>query len=925
VEFRVLGPLEVVGDDGGVVPLGGPRQRALLGALLLDAGRAVPTGRLVETVWELPPASAEHAVQVYVSKLRKALAATGGGGERIVLRRGGYAALVEPEELDLARFRALTREAAAAGDPEAAARALSAALALWRGEPLACLDRVPVAEHARSALQEERLAAVEARVDAELALCRHAELVGELRRLVAAHPEREALWARLMLALYRSGRQTEALETFTLARTRLVELLGLEPGRELRELQRRVLEQDPTLETTAPLVSAASRRRVRLPSPPSSFVGREAELAAAGTLLAEGGTRLLSVLGPGGIGKTRFAIELARTVAGRFEEVAWVGLESLQDHALVPAEIARALDVDTVSRDPVDAVSRELGEQRVLLVLDNLEHLLEAAGELHRLLTLAPGLHVVVTSREPLRLSSEQRYLLGPLHAADATRLFATRARAVGAAVDPADPAVDSLCAHLDQLPLAIELAASHADSQSPTELLMVLDRALDLDGRRDPAQRQRTLRATIDWSYRLLDDEQQRIFRALGVFAGGCTPEAAEQVAGATAAALQTIVDTSLLNASNERYSLLETIRRFARQQLETIGELEALITAHAAYFAATIGPMWRSIRNFDEEATAALDIDLDNARLALVSAFGAHDGDMAAALLVGLMPYWLRRGLPGEAMTAAERYLALDRGRVASAARLEGDLAASEILRFFGDPLRARTLKLECLDLARRRPELELPNLGVNGRSAVMALLSDLSDLDLRFEDAKAARLHATESLALRRGEDTPNGIAHALNAVSIVEQYEGRFDEAAAAAEESAEILESIGSREVHSARIGQAESELLRGRTSVAIELLIEHLPALDPQEDALDGIYGLLVAMQVLAARERHDDVRVLGDTVRDLLEETGFVLPPWDAERLGSLLQAYDSGDAADGSDAVLTPDQALRVAIEALRGLDRP
>lgn len=256
----MLGQLEVV-DDGGSwsAPLGGMKQRAVLATLLLDAGRPVATNRVIESVWDDPPASAAHAVEVYVSKLRKAFAAHGNGGERIARRNGGYVALIGPEELDLSRFRALTRRAATAsssGDPATASRILAAALGLWRGEPLACIEGTPLAEHARDELEDERLAAVEALMDAELALGRHARVIDEMRRLVAVHPDREQLWFRLILALYRSGRQVEALETYARVRVRLLNRLGIQPSRQLRDLQRSILEQDPELEAPAGASSA---------------------------------------------------------------------------------------------------------------------------------------------------------------------------------------------------------------------------------------------------------------------------------------------------------------------------------------------------------------------------------------------------------------------------------------------------------------------------------------------------------------------------------------------------------------------------------------------------------------------------------------------------------------------------------------------
>ena len=245
MEFRILGPIEVLDDDGESLPLGGGLARALLSALLLDAGMAVTRESLIDGLWASPPATAPHGLEVSASRLRRTI-----GRNRIVCHGSAYRIEVNAAELDLARFRTLAksgRAAAAAGAMEEAATALSAALGVWRGDALACLNGEPFARDARAFLQEERLSALETAIDVDLALGRHDELVSELRRLVAVHPTRERLWGRLMVALYRCGRQIDALEAFTRLRSRLRDELGLEPGPEVRAVHRSILEHDPTL------------------------------------------------------------------------------------------------------------------------------------------------------------------------------------------------------------------------------------------------------------------------------------------------------------------------------------------------------------------------------------------------------------------------------------------------------------------------------------------------------------------------------------------------------------------------------------------------------------------------------------------------------------------------------------------------------
>jgi predicted ATPase/DNA-binding SARP family transcriptional activator len=890
VEFRVLGPVEVVGDDGHqAASLGGTKQRALLGALLLDAGRPVARARLIEAVWDDPPASAGHAVEVYVSKLRKSLAGSV-GEDRIARRNDGYVAVVPPDELDLGRFRALAAQAAAfraGGDLAGAGRMLSQALELWRGEPLACVDGAPIAQVARRELREEWLAAVEARVDVELALGCHAELVAELRRLVAAHPERELLWGKLMVALYRAGRQCEALETFRLARARLLEQLGLEPGRELRDLERRILEQDPDLDAPRERTALATPRPSSLPAPPSSFVGRPAELAAADGLLCEPDTRLVTVLGPGGVGKTRFAIELADAAAHRFDEVAWVGLEALHDPALVPTEIARALDADTGEHDRLAALERRLGERRVLLVLDNLEHVLDAAGDLHELLARCPGLHLLVTSREPLRLSSEQRYVLGPLHTADAQRLFVARARAVGAAVDPADPAVAVLCDRLDRLPLAIELAASHTDTQTPAQLLLVLGRVLDLDGRRDPAQRQRTLRATIDWSYRRLDDEQKRVFRALGVFAGGCTPEAARDVAGASSATLRALVDKNLLDETGGRHTMLDTIHEYVRDKLAHDMAEMRIRAAHAGWYAALVTRAAHLTGEAQVDAADAIDADVANLEAALWHLV-RHDPDRALDLCEPLHPHGEQRH-PAWYLRLVESVLA-SAPSVDSVGRGRALFASACLAAQTGDWSLARERSREALALARRIGDDEGYADALRWQGAVA----------MEEGNSGEAIAHLEEALTLSRLTGARARVRSALHLLGEARAVAGDLEGATAALTESLQLSEELGEEAWGTAtRHSLADVCLDLGDPSAAWDSYADALGRavrLGDQMTIRASVGGLAASA---AGMGDHDTARSLAATMLALEEEFGGVVAPASRRRYEEALALHEGRPAA--------------------------
>jgi DNA-binding SARP family transcriptional activator len=393
LELRLLGPLEA-SVDGTLVALGPPKQRALLVQLAVHANEAVHGERLIDELWpEDPPASARHALQVYVSGLRKAL----GDPARIAARTSSYTLRLEAGELDLERFRSLATEARSrlAKDSGVASALLREALSLWRGRALAGLDGEPGVRDVVLELEDERLQATELRIDVELDEGRHAGVIPELERLLVEYPAREKLYGQLMLALYRSGRQSDALEVYQRARRRLLEELGLEPGPQLRALQAAVLRQDPALRVEP----SELRARRHLPTQPE-LTGRERELDELTELVASGGVRLVTLTGPAGVGKTRLAVAAAERLAASFPDGVWfVELGP----AAVPA-IARALDV------PEDALSQHLRDKELLLVLDGFEHVLDAATRVSPLLRAASRVKVLATSRQPLGLYGEHRY-----------------------------------------------------------------------------------------------------------------------------------------------------------------------------------------------------------------------------------------------------------------------------------------------------------------------------------------------------------------------------------------------------------------------------------------------------------------------------------------------------------------------------------
>jgi predicted ATPase len=435
-----------------------------------------------------------------------------------------------------------------------------------------------------------------------------------------------------MLALYRSGRQADALAAYRNARHILVEQLGIEPSRELRDLERDILAQSitspgaggPPRATGEPRGPAAVRRRI--PAPPTSFVGRGRELSEVAASVLSPGTRLLTLTGAGGSGKTRLALRVADAVAERFPDGAcFVAFADISDATLIYATIGDALgQLDRTGAIPADRVHERLRDLHMLLVLDNLEHLALGAETLSGLLAACPSVKLLVTSREPLHLAAERQYQVPGLNGDDAVELFIDRAHAVARGRQIDATIARRICERLDFLPLAIELAAARVKALSPREVLSRLDARLPwlTGGPRDAPQRQRTLRATIQWSYELLDSEEQQLFARLGVFAGGCTLEAAERVCGARLDTVQALVDRSLLATDqHERYRMLETIREYALERLEQAGEADRLRRLHHEYFAGMIDAeqIFAPPRNWPPRASSVLAREQKNIRAAL------------------------------------------------------------------------------------------------------------------------------------------------------------------------------------------------------------------------------------------------------------------------------------------------------------------
>lgn len=726
VGFRLLGPTEMF-VDGQSAPLPSGAERALLVLLLLSAGRTIPATTLIDRLWSESslPIDPMNALQIRVSKLRRALASY--GGELVTRERVGYRINVEPSAIDAERFVEMVRGAreranAAAGKyTDADLELFDDALALWAGDPLSDFVTEPWAMAEAARLNELRLAAVTERTQIALALGRHLEAVGNLEALVAQDPTLESLAGLLMTALYRSGRQADALDVFARTRTLLDEELGLEPSASLRSLHERVLRQDESLSgpsdsaDVAPPIGLPGPRRRRqelaleavgtLPTVVRPLIGREVQLAELGRLLTD--ERLVTLVGPGGAGKTTLALAAAVQAQAAFRDGAFgVRLAPVNDPQQVTVAVAEALGVPldgaAVDRDVLGRLTRYLERRHLLLLVDNCEHVVDAVASLvEGLLGRCPELTVLATSREALAVPDELQVLVGPLDTAPegtrandvldypAPRLFVERAHMVRPGLELADQdrlAVARIARALDGLPLAIELAAARVSSMSTGEIADRLTHrfALLTTGARTAEARQQTLRATVDWSYALLAPSEQVVFNRLSVFRGGWTLGAAEAVisdaetsAGEVLDTVGRLVERSLVvvvPGRTTRYRMLETLREYARERLIDSAEDLEQSRRHARHYSRVAEDADVALRGHGQrEALRSLRAEQPNIRAALAFLSGpSGDPDLALDLAGSLGLFWhLGRHLEGREILS--RLLDLDASPASRARALQ------------------------------------------------------------------------------------------------------------------------------------------------------------------------------------------------------------------------------------------------------------
>ncbi|RMI33218.1 AfsR/SARP family transcriptional regulator [Nocardia stercoris] len=716
VQVRVLGPVSVLAADGRELAISGPRLRTLLALLALRAGAVVPTGPLIDGIWDAdPPANVENAVQALVSRLRVAV-----GVDRVVKVGAGYLLAVEPEAVDVCRFERLVEQArrlSAAGRREPATRALDRALAHWRSDALVGVVDSAAMRSTVTALTEQRLAAIELRADLLSALGRADEALPDLAQYCVAHPFRETLAARRITALVASGRESEAFDVYRHTAELMRRELGVAPGPALRAALASIdaaadaelpaapatsepsrLPRDstgthcdsawsgpePAIEPAAPAAPRGGEQGV--PRRETSLVDRERDLDRLTRLLRC--SALVTLTGTGGVGKTRLATELAVTQPDWpdgcvFAELAAIAPRRAGDastRSAVPAAVLSALGLVGAGDggDWCAALHRAIGTGRMLVVLDNCEHVIDDAAEFAAfLLRHFPALTVLATSREPLGIEGEKLYPVGTLATPEpgasvavaaesaAVRLFVDRARAVR----PDFRLTDAECADvvavvrcLSGLPLAIELAAARLNALPVRHLAERLPhRFRVLDSRsRNMSPRHRTLRAVVSWSWNLLGDSEVELARRLAVFADGAGLDAIDAVCDGTVQALTALVAKSLVEFDGARYRMVETIRAYAAAELEAAGESRRLAAAHADYFLALVRDAVPRLLD-DRQTADLLTVEYTNCLAALEWAVDAGDGERALGLYSGLIWHWLLCGHRGEVLDWRPRVLSL------------------------------------------------------------------------------------------------------------------------------------------------------------------------------------------------------------------------------------------------------------------------
>ncbi len=955
IEFRVLGPLEVSIDEHPA-DLSSKRQRLLLSLLLTYANERVSVDRLIDGIWgDDPRERARHTLQVHVSKLRNLLEPQHQRGHPwtvIATVEDGYRLQVEPDRFDRDVFERLAAEGRRLlekGENLGAAHKLREGLDAWRGAAFSelALERALQSEAAR--LEELRLSALQDRMEVDLRLGRHHEVIPELRDLVDVHPFRERLRELLMLALYRAGRQEEALRTYRSLERALGEELGIEPGHEVRTLEKQILLQDPSLDLDSP----PSRPVTNLPAPTTSFVGRQRDIDE--TLKLLDGTRLLTFLGPGGVGKTRLALAAATAMTRPPSDGVWlVELASLRDPMLIGQAVADVLDIDQQPGRQVEAtLADRLRHADMLLIFDNCEHLIEGTAALvDWLLRACPKIRVCATSREPLGIGGETRLAVSGLHVpaeedeldqtelanCDAVRLFADRASAALARFELSPEntgAVAQICRRLDGIPLAIELAASRVTVLTPQQIGAELDHRFELliTGSRTADIRQRTLKATLDWSYDLLTEPEQAVLRRLSVFRGTFGLSAVEALCRgiddretATLDLLDRLVAKSLVSAigsgTEMRYELLDTLRMYARAKLVDSGEEEEALLLHQDWYVALAERAGPELRGIDQLVwLRRMESEHDNLRAALERSYQTGDIGVAFRIVGSIAWFWFLHSNLAEGWHWFETLIA-QRSDVPTIHRTRVLIAAGQFAWEQSKDDQAKQWLQEALDAARR----------IESRTHAgwaLGYLALLATLEGRWEDGQR---DAREALELFETTGNLGGAGFSLWIEAGASYFQAR-ERGAAGGGQATELMDKVEMLLPVARRIGDRNflghlqwslgiAALDRADPEDAAERLSEALQAFRELGNKSCAAHTLdQVAWLAVARGKPKRAARLLASTqtLRESLGIPGHALErrSWEAckQEVADLLHPDEYEESwADGRR--MSPDQAIGYAL---------
>ena len=960
-----------VGD--AALPAGGVKQRAVLAMLALRAGDTVPESRLIDGIWgDETPSAVRSSLQVYVAHWRRVLGESGAGA-RIEREGVGYRLVMEPADVDVNRYASLVALGRAALADErfvVAASRFDEAQALWRGDALQDFEGMPFHQWETVSLESARVQALADRSEALLGAGRGSELVALLEGLVARYPFEERFSAQLMHALYRSGRQVDALRVCEQTRSGLVEV-GIEVGPLLRSMEQRVLQQDPSLESKASPFTPASP-----PEPLTSLIGREQQVADLVHLSSRGGNRLVTLTGPGGVGKSRLVLEVAnRVVEEGWMPVAYLALNEALDASVVPQAINGAFGVPESWRErPVAEVARMLGDSPLLVVVDGAEHVLGAVrNAISDLLQHGRQLHVLVTSRVALGLNGERQVPLDPLvcradggvalRSAPAVALFIERAERFQSGLvfdDDAVRVIAEICEGVDGLPLAIELAAARSGTMGVDGLRRRLGSRLDLLAAPHQAgmQRHRSLREVIAWSHGLLSVEAQRLLARLSVLSGGFELEHVEEMWGDLEAGASLIDSFEELDRhsmlarvpgqSAPRFRLLDTVREFAVGQLAQLGVTEdaylRLLRWVHARVDAVGGRVGAGAKQFDH-----LALEVDNARAAVAWALEHASADTAADLCNKLYVWWMglgrrvellawmkqcltrleaagvkdalllllcglvlsHHGSYGESNDLLRQALAVP-NELTEDNLLQGSLCLAENLAALGDCSAARSVLVSC-------QASPLPN---KGQHLVRLRFSSgfIATLSGDFELAKGEYRTVIES---REGIEWPEARAKALAALAEALRLNAEFEASLEAAQEAVLIGESINSAEVLEFAFGQlALTGAAMGDIALAVRSSEKCLGSIVDGDPDRESIARAALASSIVARLAPEGTVSAdLGAAAEALLDSltrgaTGVALTRYEAEREGSLPR----NGAAGGEASEEHPERLVAALSQALK-----